>query len=80
MGGDFLHKMAAKGVLDFSQEAQQSLEEVAYAIAEGKMSDTLPCDPSCVHMNLTTLEGQRYCVRLSMRGFEVRYEYSFERS
>ena len=68
--------MAARGGLNFRQEAQQSLEEVAYAIAEGKISDTLPCGPGCVHLNLTTLEGQRYCLRLSMRGFEVRLQAS----
>ena len=63
--------MAAETIIDFLQEARQSLEEVAYAIREGKMSNTLLCDSSCVHLNLTTLEGLRFCVRLSLRGFEV---------
>ena len=63
--------MAAETIVDFLQEARQSLEEVAYAIREGKMSNTLLCDSSCVHLNLTTLEGLRFCVRLSLRGFEV---------
>ena len=63
--------MAAETIIDFLQEARQSLEEVAYAIREGKMSNTLQCDSSCVHLNLTTLEGLRFCVRLSLRGFEV---------
>lgn len=63
--------MAAETVVDFLQEARQSLEEVSYAIKEGKMSNTLPCDSSCVYLNLTTFEGLRFCVRLSLRGFEV---------
>ena len=65
--------MAAEVVVDFLQEARQSLEEVSYAIKEGKMSNTLPCDSSCVHLNLTTFEGMRFCVRLSLRGFEVHF-------
>ena len=45
--------------------------QVSYAIREGQLSSSLPCERTCVYMNITTLEDRRFCIRLSMRGFEV---------
>lgn len=45
--------------------------QVAYAIKEGVVSGHLPNSTACVYINITTMEGERYCIRLSMRGFEV---------
>ena len=58
--------------IDFTHEAQQCLDEVAYAITEGVLCQKLPCDASCAHMNLTTKESREMTIRLSMRGFEVK--------
>ena len=59
-------------VLNFREEARQSLAEVAYAIGEGVLSQKLHNDSEGAYCNITTLEGKRFCVRLSWRGFEVR--------
>ncbi len=60
-----------EAVIDFSCEAQRSLEEVSYAISEGCLSQTLKSTGSCAYFNLTTKEKNKMTVRLSSRGFEV---------
>ena len=57
--------------LDFRVEAEQSVKEVAYAIGEGGLSKSLESKTTCAYINLTTVEGRRFTVRLSQRGFEV---------
>ena len=57
--------------LDFRVEAELSLKEVAYTIQEGELSHGLASSSSCAYINLTTKEGKKLTVRLSMRGFEV---------
>lgn len=59
-------------VVDFKEEARQSLAEVSYAIREGVLCGKLDSTSECVYLNITTLEGEQFCVRLSWRGFEVR--------
>ena len=61
-------------VVDFKEEARQSLAEVSYAIREGMLSGNLDSASECAYLNITTLEGEQFCVRLSWRGFEVRGE------
>lgn len=63
---------ADEQIVNFIDEAEQSLKEVAYAITEGILSDQLPSTPSCAYFNLTTREDEKMTVRLTMRGFEVR--------
>lgn len=58
-------------VVDFVREAQQSLDEVRYAITAGWISEKLGSTRECSYMNVTTLEGEAYCIRLTWRGFEV---------
>ncbi|CAI8045811.1 GSK3-beta interaction protein [Geodia barretti] len=58
-------------VLEFKKEAQQSLDEVRYALSEGWVSERLESSSQYAYLNLTTREGQEYCVRLSGRGFQV---------
>lgn len=58
-------------ILDFRVEAEKSLKEVAYAIQEGELSQCLASSSSCAYINLTTKEGKKLTIRLSMRGFEV---------
>ena len=58
-------------MIDFRTEAKQSLEEVRYAIGAGWLSQQLPDSNECVFLNLTTVEGGHFCIRLSWRGFEV---------
>lgn len=58
-------------VIDFILEAEQSLKEVSYAIAEGVLSQNLPSTSTCAYFNLTTKEKTEMTVRLSRNGFEV---------
>ena len=61
----------AVNVVNFVEEAQQSLDEVRYAISAGWISEKLASTCECTYLNVTTLEGEEFCVRLSWRGFEV---------
>ena len=61
----------AINVVNFVEEAQQSLDEVRYAISAGWISEKLASTCERTYLNVTTLEGEEFCVRLSWRGFEV---------
>ena len=63
--------MEAASVVNFVEEAQQSLDEVRYAINAGWISEKLASTCECTYINVTTLEGGEFCVRLSWSGFEV---------
>lgn len=58
-------------VVNLIVEAEQSIQEVSYALDAGVLSKTLPSTPSCAYINLTTKESKEMTVRLSLRGFEV---------
>ena len=58
-------------VVNFTVEAQQSLKEVLYAIEEGRISSSLTSSGEVAYLNLTTREGNKFTVRLCMRGFQV---------
>ena len=58
-------------IINFTHEAQRSLEEVAYAIREGTLSQCLSSSGNCAYINITTKEDKKVTVRLSTRGFEV---------
>lgn len=57
--------------LDFRVEAEAALKEVAYTIREGGLSIALESKTTCAYINLTTVEGKKFTIRLSRRGFEV---------
>ena len=63
--------MSSSNVLDFVKEAEQILDEIQYAITSGWISHKLENTRECAYINITTREGEQYCVRLSWRGFEV---------
>ena len=58
-------------VLDFKREAEQTLDEVRYSLSEGWVSENTTRE--CAYLNLTTREGQHFCIRLSRDGFQVRF-------
>ena len=62
--------------MDFVREAEQTLEEVRNAVNGAWVSEKLESIRECAYINITTREGQPYCVRLSWRGFEVNNEPS----
>lgn len=57
--------------LDFSVEGRMALQDVAFALREGELSSSLPCSQQIAYLNLTTQEGDRFCVELNSSGFKV---------
>lgn len=57
--------------LNFINEAESILKEITFGVKEAHLSKTLPCSEAAVYINLTTLEGNRYCVYLDLSGYEV---------
>lgn len=64
----------ADGVLDEEQwrlEAQAVINDVTRHVRELRLSERLVSSNRAVYLNLTTLEGQRFCVELSAAGFAI---------
>lgn len=57
--------------LNFINEAEMALKESTFGVQEAHLSKSLPCSETSVYINLTTLEGDRYCVYLDQGGYEV---------
>ena len=57
--------------LNFINEAEVVLKETTFGVKEAHLSKSLPCSEAEVHINFTTLEGDRYCVHLDLGGYEV---------
>ena len=57
--------------LNFINEAEVVLKETSFGVKEAYLSKNLPCLETGVHINLTTLEGDQYCVYLDLNGYEV---------
>jgi hypothetical protein len=60
-------------VVNFTVEAERSLQEVSYAIKEGAMSSSIKSSGEVAYFNLTTREGGQFTVRLCMKGFQVSF-------
>ena len=58
-------------IVDFHSEAKACLSEIAYAVKLGELSTRLPSSHDCVYMNLQTIEDAKFCIKLSMQGFQV---------
>lgn len=61
-------------VLDQEQwklEAQAVISDVKQHVAEIKLSEKLTSTNQFIYLNLTTLEGSKFCVQLSGAGFSV---------
>jgi len=57
--------------LNFILEASALLKEISFGVQEASLSQQLPCSPDSVFINMTSLEGDRYCIHLDMHGYEV---------
>ena len=53
-------------------EADAAVQEVEFAVKCVEISKALPNTKEHVYMNLTTKEGQSFCVEFSVQGFRVR--------
>ena len=60
-----------RGEMNWRKEAELALRDVRFAVDHCWVSEKLPSTRDCAFFNLTTVEGQEFCVRLSWRGFEV---------
>ncbi|XP_020297838.1 GSK3-beta interaction protein [Pseudomyrmex gracilis] len=64
----------ADGVLDEEQwrlEAQAVINDVRKHVQDLKVSERLTSTNQIIYLNLTTLEGLRFCVELSAAGFTI---------
>ncbi|KAF5403539.1 GSK3-beta interaction protein [Paragonimus heterotremus] len=53
-----------------SVEAEAAIKEVAFGVKEiVPANPSLTCTDSLAYLNLTTLEGERMCVEITVRGF-----------
>ncbi|KAI0231470.1 GSK3-beta interaction protein [Lamellibrachia satsuma] len=52
-------------------EADAAVQEVEFAVKHVEISKALPNTKEQVYMNLTTKEGQSFCVEFSVQGFRV---------
>lgn len=57
--------------LNFINEAEIVLKEIAFGVKEAHLSKELPCSEAEVYINFTSLEDDRYCVHLDLAGYEV---------
>ncbi|XP_043252388.1 GSK3-beta interaction protein [Colletes gigas] len=61
-------------VLDEEQwkhEAQAVIDDVKQHVTDIKVSETLRSTNQLIYLNLTTLEGLKFCIKLSSAGFSV---------
>ncbi|XP_023246153.1 GSK3-beta interaction protein-like [Copidosoma floridanum] len=61
-------------VLDTEQwkiEAQAVIDDVKHHVRNFQVSSTIQSSNRAIHLNLTTLEGLQFCVRLSPQGFSI---------
>lgn len=57
--------------MDWTQEAQAVIKDIQKDVKEIAVSDKWPMDDTGVHLNLTTLDGDRFCVKMTCAGFEI---------
>lgn len=67
--------------MDWIIESQAVIDDIKQDVQEISISKRLPVDDSGIYLNLTTLDGQKFCVKMSTAGFEiVAKEYNQDRS
>ena len=52
-------------------EANEVVKEVAFAVKNAQLSESLENTDEEIFLNLETKESNKYCVRLSVQGFKV---------
>ncbi|KHJ47792.1 hypothetical protein D918_01950 [Trichuris suis] len=52
-------------------EAIAAVHELHFAVRDISVSDLLPRTSELIFLNITTLEGQAYCIELTMKGWRV---------
>jgi len=52
-------------------EAIAAVHQLSFAVQSISVSEMLPRTPELIFVNVTTLEGQPYCLELTMKGWRV---------
>lgn len=52
-------------------EAAAVIQDVQEHVQDIRISDKIQSTNQCIHLNLTTVEGNQYCVELSANGFRT---------
>uniref|UniRef100_A0A5K3EPJ3 DUF727 domain-containing protein n=1 Tax=Mesocestoides corti TaxID=53468 RepID=A0A5K3EPJ3_MESCO len=63
------HLTASDGEKLCSIEAKAAVKETAFGVRDIRIAEALPFSDSLAYLNLTTLEGERLCVEISVEGF-----------
>ncbi len=53
-----------------TREAEAAEKECAFGVREIRISEAMPYGDSIAYLNLTTLEGERFCVEITAAGFK----------
>ncbi|VEL10346.1 unnamed protein product [Protopolystoma xenopodis] len=52
-----------------TSEAEAAVLETSFGVEDIRIADALPFSPKLAYINLTTLEGDRFCVEITCLGF-----------
>lgn len=57
--------------MNWREEALAIISDIQADVREVKISDSIAIDEEGVHLNLKTLDGESFCIKLSGAGFSV---------
>lgn len=57
--------------MDWRQESQAVIEDIREDVKEIVISSKLLGDDTGIYLNVTTLDGGKFCIRMSTMGFEI---------
>lgn len=55
----------------WKKEAEAVIRDIECGVREAKIAQNLHSSDSCIYWNVTTVEGDRFCIELTRRGFRV---------
>jgi len=61
----------SRGESSLELEAIAAVHQLSFAVQSISVSEMLPRTPELIFVNVTTLEGQPYCLELTMKGWRV---------
>lgn len=67
---DFGEESSEQNIIDWKEEAQAIIKDVHNDVSQIHVSKSMSIS-SAVFLNIETLEGQKYCVKVSYSGFQI---------
>ncbi|CAJ0585273.1 unnamed protein product, partial [Mesorhabditis spiculigera] len=61
----------SRGETSLELEAIAAVHELSFAVQSISVSEILPRTPDLIFVNMTTLEGQPYCLELTLKGWRI---------